>query len=76
MPLIEKVDVLPARKKQKATIYDEVINSVEKSGKGIYKVNISDRKTVTVYAMLSKRLKNRSDMKLYVRGETIYIEKL
>lgn len=68
------VPELPKARKQRQTIYDNLLKSLEKQPKGIYEVKIGDKKTKTMYPALAKRLKDRKDMKLHIRGEKLFIE--
>ena len=70
------VKELPIARKQRQTIYDDLLKSLEKQAKGYYEVKIGDKKSKTMYSALVKRLKERKDMKLHSRGEKLFIERL
>jgi copper chaperone CopZ len=73
--VIEKVDVLPPSKKAKVTFYDDIVNEILQRDKGFYKITVRDRHVKTVYSSLIKRIKDKP-LKLHIRKDEIYIEKL
>jgi hypothetical protein len=73
----EPVKKLPPRKfPAKAKVYTDLLEKMNSKPKGFYPITIENKKPMTIYIALSKRLKGRKDLKLHMRGKTIYIEKL
>ena len=73
----EPLKKLPPRKfPAKAKVYNDIIEAVESKPKGFYPIEVTNKKLMTVYVALSKRLKDRKDLKLHIRGKIIYLEKL
>jgi hypothetical protein len=72
---IEKVEVLPPSKKAKVTFYDDIINEILEKDRGYYKITVKDRHPKTIYSSLIKRIKDKP-LKLHIRKDEIYIEKL
>ena len=75
--LFERVDKLPGRKfGEKVKVYSEVLADIQKQGKGVYKINIPNKKPKTVYMALRKRIKQDklTNLKLHDRLGVIYIE--
>lgn len=72
----EPVKKLPPRKfPAKAKVYSDLIEAIDSKPKGFYPIEVKDKKPMTVYVALSKRLKDRKDLKLHMRGKQIYLEK-
>ena len=73
----EPVKKLPQRKfPAKAKVYTDLIDAMEKKPKGFYPIEIEGKKFMTVYIGLSKRLKDKKDLKLHLRSKQVYLEKL
>lgn len=73
----EPVKKLPPRKfPAKAKVYSDLIEAVESKPRGFYPIEVKDKKPMTVYVAINKRLKDRKDLKLHMRGTTVYIEKV
>jgi len=73
----EPLKKLPPRKfPAKAKVYNDIIETVESKPKGFYPIEVPNKKPMTVYVALSKRLKNNKNLRLHMRGSTIYIEKM
>ena len=76
-PLFEKVDKLPSRKfGEKVKVYSEILDDIQKQPKGVYKINIPNRKPKSVYMALRKRIKQDklTNLKVHDRLGNIYIE--
>ena len=73
----EPLKKLPPRKfPAKAKVYTDIIEAMDSKPKGYYPIEVRDKKPMTVYVALNKRIKDRKDLKLRMRGKVIYIEKL
>ena len=73
----EPIDKLPRKaSSRRVLIYDQLLKALDKKPIGIYPIEVSDKKPMTVYVALSKRLKDRKDLKLHFMDKTVYIEKL
>jgi hypothetical protein len=73
----ELLKKLPPRKfPAKAKVYSDLIEAIDSKPKGFYPIEVKDKKPMTVYVALSKRLKDRKDLKLHLRGKQVYLEKL
>lgn len=74
---ISKVESLPKGKfRARSLIYDQIIADIEKSPAGCYEVNVAGKKQLTIFSALSKRLKDKPNLKLHTRVKKIYVEKL
>jgi hypothetical protein len=73
----EPVKKLPARKfGEKVKVYTDIIEAMESKSKGFYPIEVKDRKPMTVYIALAKKVKDRKDLKPHMRGKIVYMEKL
>ena len=73
----EPLKKLPPRKfPAKAKVYSDLIEAIESKSKGFYPIEIANKKPMTVYVALAKRLKGRKDLKLHLRGKVVYLEKV
>ena len=71
------VKKLPSSKKARVKAYDLMVEAVESKPKGIYPIEITGNvKVKTLYVALNSRLKGRKDLKLHIRDNTVFIEKL
>jgi hypothetical protein len=73
----EPVNKLPRKaSSRRVLVYDQLLKALDKKPNGIYPIEITDKKPMTVYVALSKRLRDRKDLKLHFMDKTVYIEKL
>jgi hypothetical protein len=73
----EAIKKLPPRKfPAKAKVYNDIIEAIESKPKGFYPIEVANKKPMTVYVALNKRIGTRKDIKLHMRGKTVYIEKV
>jgi hypothetical protein len=73
----EPVDKLPAKAfPRRVLVYDQLLKALDKKPNGIYPIEVTDKKPMTVYIALSKRLKGKKDLKIHFIDKTVYIEKL
>jgi hypothetical protein len=73
----EPLKKLPPRKfPAKAKVYTDILEAIESKPKGFYPIEVANKKPMTVYVALAKRLGTRKDLKLHIRGKIVYIEKL
>lgn len=74
---ITELEKLPKRKfPAKVLLYDLIIEDIERRGKGVYKIEVPNRKATTVYSALNKRVKDREDIKLHFIGGVVQLEVL
>lgn len=72
----EPLKKLPPRKfPAKVKVYTDIIEAIESKSKGVYPIEVPNKKPMTVYVALAKRLGSRKDLKLHMRGKTVFIEK-
>jgi|GEM_PF-5419057 hypothetical protein len=71
---IKKVDKLPPSRARKVTVYDRLLEDTLKKGTGVYEIKIPNRKSSSVYSAISKRIKDRNDIKIHSRSGVIYLE--
>ena len=73
----EPLKKLPPRKfPAKAKVYSDLIEAIDSKPKGFYPIEIANKKPMTMYVALAKRLKGRKDLKLHLRGKVVYLEKV
>lgn len=75
--LFEKVNKPIIERAKQSSVYTSLIEDIEKQENGWYKVNTESLgvKPLSAYTSLSKRLKDRKNLKLHLIKKTIYIEK-
>ena len=71
-------DGLPPAKREKSKVYDDIIKKIEKSDKGVYKIEVPNKKSKSLYVVLIQRIKEAKtkDIKVHLRSDTLYLEKL
>jgi hypothetical protein len=77
-PLFEKVNKPIIERAEQTSVYTQLIEDIENQQTGWYKINTDalDIKPLSAYSSLSKRLKDRPNLKLHLIGKKVYIEKL
>lgn len=73
---IKSVSEIPKARKERKTIYDDLLEDLAKKPKGKYQIGITETSAKSMYGTLSKRLRERKDMRMYMRGDKIFIERL
>jgi hypothetical protein len=78
---IKPINELPEKKQRKRLkIYDDILTNLENQPRGYYLVTVPDKKNMSVFVALSKRLKGRKGkegtvFKLHFRSGNLYVEK-
>ena len=71
------IETLPKRHfPVRQLVYDNILKELESKSKGNYKIEIPNKKSQSVYLALTKRCKNRKNLKVHFISKTVYVEKL
>ena len=63
---------LPPRKfPVEAKVYSDLLEAIESKPTGLYPIEVANKKPMTVYLALNKRLGTRKDIKLRMRGKIV-----
>jgi hypothetical protein len=78
---IERMELPKTTRRERDPIYDNIIRDMLSKDKGNYRISIASKKPATLFAALSKRVKDHRDkLKLRTRGSKdkmqVFIERL
>jgi len=77
--VIEKIDIVPSiTTRLPVPIYTDILNDILKSENGFYKVSIPNKKSMSIFVALQKRIKkqNISNLKVHIIKDSCYLEKI
>jgi len=76
--VIEKIEIAPSITRLPVPIYTDILNDVLKSENGFYKVSIPNKKSMSIFVALQKRIKkqNISNLKVHIIKDSCYLEKI
>jgi len=70
------LESLPSRAfPKRSLVYDKLIKALESKPIGIYPVEVSNKKPLTLYVALAKRLKNNKNLKIHFINRKVIVEK-
>jgi hypothetical protein len=69
---------IPPSVREKTSLYSDIIKAVLQKGKGSYRIDLPNKKPKTLYQTLASKIRNskQKNLKVYIRGNNVYIEVL